>query len=359
MARRVGFLGAAVVVATAVAALLRWPGVEPPAVFVLVLLLETVAMLGYGLVRPESKGTAGPAIDARPADGEVPFFGLPGVIAVANEAKPEIRSFRGLDLEFRPPIPSRPGPRVRALLGRVGVVSLFVGRDGGTWTDREVAEAFDSVARMGRWLEREAARWGAPVNVELIDVAFVGDDPADERVAIAVSLDPYRTVIDEADADRNGVASASRAAAGLGFADLDALIRRIEPLTDHDQIVWFVHILRAGRSSAITSVSFGNRVAGLSLCYARESTATQRLVGIPYVDPVTLAHEVLHLFGATDKYGTPLTTFGSRAVTSRDVMRLTESQLRRLRIDPLTAAEIGWAANASRGNANRPASTRG
>jgi hypothetical protein len=71
-----------------------------------------------------------------------------------------------------------------------------------------------------------------------------------------------------------------------------------------------------------------------------------------------LTHEFLHLFGASDKYGTPLATFPRQSVTSRDIMRLDHDRLSRLRIDALTAREIGWISSPMPRKENRPASTR-
>ncbi len=80
----------------------------------------------------------------------------------------------------------------------------------------------------------------------------------------------------------------------------------------------------------------------LALCYAREANFPEPLHRPPYTDPVTVVHELLHLFGASDKYAVPLSSFPPGSVTSRDVMRLDSSRLERLRIDRATAAEIGW-----------------
>ncbi len=60
------------------------------------------------------------------------------------------------------------------------------------------------------------------------------------------------------------------------------------------------------------------------------------------MDPTTVAHELLHLFGATDKYGVALRSFRPGSVTSRDIMRLNHDLLSRMTIDPLTASEVGW-----------------
>ena len=54
---------------------------------------------------------------------------------------------------------------------------------------------------------------------------------------------------------------------------------------------------------------------------------------------------LLHLFGASDKYGYALKAYAPKSVTTRDVMRLSEGRLARLRIDSGTAAEIGWTAD--------------
>jgi hypothetical protein len=211
---------------------------------------------------------------------------------------------------------------------------------------------------MGRWIEREAARWGAPVNVELVDVYLRADDPEPETVELVTSLDPFENVIDEANADIRALASASRAAKRLGFSDLADLIARVDPLADHDLTVWFLHILRAGRSSAVPNDRLQFPGVAVALCYGRESSASAPLVGLPYVDPVTLCHELMHLFGASDKYGTRLASFPAGVVTSRDIMRLDQSRLTQLRVDPLTASEVGWNPSGARGAGKRPASSR-
>ncbi len=333
------------------------PGIGRSGIFLVVLLAETLAVLIATLARLARPTEAAVPTDARPADGLVPLVGLPGVEGGPNEVDPSLRAFRRLATSPNPLRVRTPGTH-RPLLGRVGLFSVFVGRDGSSWSDQEVVEAFDSLARMGRWVEREAARWGAPVNLERVDTYFLGDDPEPETVELAESLDPYETVIDEAHADVRGISSASRAAARLGFADLADLMARVDPRADHDLTVWFVHMLRAGRSGAIAADRFRFPSGGLALCYARESNASAPLVGLPYVDPATLAHEFLHLFGATDKYGTSLRSFPARSVTSRDIMRLDRERLGGLRIDPMTASEIGWAALGSSRERNRPASSR-
>lgn len=357
MLRRMVPVASTFVLAGALATAFDAPGIGRAGVFLLVLLVATLAALVSVLICITPGSVPGDQADARPADGLVPTIALQGAEGVVNGANPSIRAFQrmaGSAVASR----RRPSIERRPLRGRVGIFSIFVGRDGSCWSDREIAEAYTSLARMGRWLEGEATRWGAPVNLELIDTYFVADDPEPETVELTLSLDPYENVIDEADADLHGIASASRSAARLGFADLADLIVQVDPRADHDLTVWFVHFRRAGRSSAIAPDRFRFPGVGLTLCYARESSASEPLAGRPYVDPVTLAHEFLHLFGATDKYGTSLAAFPRDSVTSRDVMRLDRTRLSQLRIDTLTAAELGWTMPASPRADNRPASSQ-
>lgn len=334
------------------------PGIGRAGILAVVLLVATLAALVASLFRLVAIPTPAAPIDARPPDGDVPLVTLSGVVAEANEVDPGIGVFRRLDPVSAPGRVRRATPR-RPLLGRVGLFSIFIGRDGSSWSDQEIVEAFDSLERMGRWIEREATRWGVPVNLERVATYFRGDDLESETVELTSALDPFENVIDEADADVRAIGSASRAVSGLGFPDLVALMAQVDPRADHDLTVWFVHLLRAGRSGAIEPERFGSPGPGLALCYARESASSGPLVGLPYVDPVTLAHEFLHLFGASDKYGTSLRSFPAGSVTSRDIMRLDHERLSGLRIDPLTAAEIGWAQRGhAPGAGKRPTSSR-
>jgi hypothetical protein len=109
-----------------------------------------------------------------------------------------------------------------------------------------------------------------------------------------------------------------------------------------DLRVWLIHHRRAGRSFAIPPDESDLPGVSVAICYARETSLPEPLTARPYADPITYVHELLHLVGAEDKYDVPLGSFPARSVTERDVMRLDETSLSRMRIDPRTAAEIGW-----------------
>ena len=139
------------------------------------------------------------------------------------------------------------------------------------------------------------------------------------------------------------VIGATRAAVRLGFRDAADLFQAVEARVESDAAVWLIHPRRAGRSLAVPREESGLRGVSLAVCYARESSFPEPMVGPARTDPVTVVHELLHLFGATDKYGRSLREFAPKAVTPREVMRLAETRLSRLRVDAETAREIGWA----------------
>jgi hypothetical protein len=269
---------------------------------------------------------------------------MAGVRSEPNPSDPRFHRF--LAREPDAPDSTDRDPRTQAtlpLLGRVVLISVFIGRDGQSWTDAEIARAHAALLRAGTWIEREAIRWNAPVNLELAETYFVVDDDETEDVEIAFfpkgeMMQPF-----EVHAVTKALTGASRAATRLGFQDAVDLIGKINPRVQADARVWLLHPRQAGHSLAIPLEE--TELAGVSLvvCYACEANFPEPLTRPPFTDPVTIVHELLHLFGASDKYGVSLRTFPAKSVTTREIMRLDEPSLSRSRIDPLTAQEIGWA----------------
>ena len=275
-----------------------------------------------------------------PTDGVVDVVSVSGMETFANPSDSRFHRYVGLTEDLLRSVelsPSNP-----ALLGRVVLISVFVGRDGGRWTDLQIARSHEALDRAGRWIEREAIRHEARVNVGLAEVYFEVEDDAADSVEIAFAPEGDDLGPMEANASTKALAGASRAAARLGFSDVVDLLARINPRIEADARVWLFHLWRSGRSLAIPAAESDVSGVGLAICYARESSFPEPLAGPGRVDPTTVAHELLHLFGASDKYGVPLRSFPSGSVTSRDVMRLDHDSLFRMTIDRLTASEIGW-----------------
>jgi hypothetical protein len=319
-------------------------------VLAMVLALGIIGLIGefVSLRRTRAVGAAArSANDLRLADGQVGIARVDGVQVEPNRRDPRFRRFVAIEPgDTKPVAHELSARRLPPLLGRVVLFSLFQGRDGLSWSNEEIARAHDSLWKAGAWIEREAIRWHAPVNIELADTYFVSNDDEPDDVAISFIPQGDEQGPLEVNAVTKALTGASRAAARLGFRDAAELCARINSRVEADARVWLIHPRRAGRSLAVPLDE--TQLAGVSLavCYARESSFPEPLAKLPYTDPVTVVHELLHLFGATDKYGLPLRSFPPRSVTSREVMLLNESSLPRLRIDPRTATEIGWVTEA-------------
>ena len=285
------------------------------------------------------------ARDDRPADGIVDRARMIGVSSVETPEAPGFSRFDTWTGTTRSG-PRRPGNLGRSfplLLGRVALVSMFLGRDGTPWSGREIAGALRALERAGRWIEREAIRWAVSVNLELVDVYFEATPEEEEREVAVFQHDDWGSIIPIDDGPM--LRTIGRATAMLGFRDLPALIGTIGEGIEADQVVWLIHVRRAGRSFALPSDATGIPGVAVAICYVREEPSEGPLAKPPFVDPLTIVHEALHLFGALDKYEGSLGRFEAGTVTERDIMVLDAENLSRNRVDPLTAFEIGWSAS--------------
>lgn len=322
----------------------RWREVGPLASALILALIALLVELS-ALARSVRSTPIGPKVpvDSHPADGVVGVVPMAGVRGEPNSRDPRFRRFVAREPDGSPPTRGALGTGAAPpLLGRVVLISVFIGRDHHSWSEAEIARAHASMLRAGAWIEREAIRWDAPVNLDLAATYFVADDHRPEEVAIAFlprgeEMQPF-----EAQAVTRVLAGASRAATQLGFRDAVAMIEEFNPRLPADARVWILHPRQAGNSLAIPLDDTELAGVSLAVCYAREANFPEPLTQPPYTDPVSIVHELLHLFGASDKYGVSLRSFPALSVTSRDIMRLDESSLSRSRIDPMTAREIGW-----------------
>lgn len=319
------------------------PQILPSRAAAFLLVMLSIGLLGEWLsLRRVSRrvGATTPPADTRPPDGEVGLVPMEGVLSEPNREEPRFGAFRGLEprSDWHPP----PGPGMPRLLGRVAVLSIFIGRDGKRWSDAEIARAHASIERACVWIEHQAMRWHAPVNLDLADTYFVDLEPERREVEVAFVPEGDAQAPFEARAVTKALVDTSRTAARLGFRDAAEMFLQISARVPADARVWLVQPRCAGRSMAIPLDLTELTGVSLALCYAREANFPEPLQRPPFTDPVTIVHELLHLFGASDKYTVPISTFPPGAVTSRDVMRLGSSKLQRLRIDHATATEIGW-----------------
>lgn len=314
-----------------------------------VLVLASIATVVLAVEWLRRSGPA--AWDARPPRTPIDnppsgIVGLPFEPTAANAASPRHARYAGpfRDEDRTPDRPGMPWRRTPCppLRGRVVLVSLFVGADGRNWSDDEVARHLASLGRAARWMEEEAGRYGVEAGVGVADVYFAVDGETSEEVDILVAQSGGEVGLFEADMGVRAITLMSRAAASLGFRDAVDFVQEVGARLPGATVAWLLHLRLAGRSYAVPLDQTDLEGISLAFCHARQANFTEPLIRPPAPRAAVLAHEVLHLFGAQDKYGWPLSHFRPGAVTDFDVMRLESERLADLRVDPLTAGELGW-----------------
>lgn len=246
---------------------------------------------------------------------------------------------------------------VPQLRGEVVVASLFAGAYGRNWSDEEVGRVQQVLARALGWIEGEARAWGESVAIDGTGEVFRAPSPAGmtaEPVPLTRASQEWEEWLMEADEPARDLAHASRSVSRVGKRDFIELVEEVgRKRGEASAVVWIFHPLRQGQPYALASDHSPIPGVAVAVCPALDDSQSGPLLGDIGPDPVTYAHELLHLFGATDKYGTSLASFDRELVTSRDVMRDTFGRLSSMQIDPLTARELGWDAvpKASEGRA--------
>lgn len=317
------------------------------AIGVLVLISIPALVLAVERIRRAGRGEASPAEPRPPVDNPPSgVVGLPFEPVEPNPASPRHARYLGpfRDADRTPDRPGMPWRRTPCppLRGRAVLVSLFLGADGRGWGDDEVARHLASLERAARWMEEEAGRYGVEVGVGVADVYFSVDGETSEEVDIQVAQSGGEVGLFEADMGVRAITLMSRAAASLGFRDAVDFVQEVSARLPGATVAWLLHLRLAGRSYAVPLDRTDLEGISLAFCHARQANFTEPLIRPPVPRAAVLAHEVLHLFGAQDKYGWPLSHFRPGGVTGRDVMRLESERLSDLRVDPLTAMEVGW-----------------
>ena len=273
------------------------------------------------------------------------FFRYPAgnwCTSVANTACPGYRRFVALSEGVLPPDDARRKP-AHALAGRVALTSFFVDRPDSSWTDAEIWDVLQAVEACASWLMQQASRYGTALEVRSDSLYYHTSDAREEVVPIGFATAGGQTVPVEALSAGAALALATYWVHQLGFADVVRFLGHVQRSVEVDSWVVLFHLREAGRSFAVPADISLHRCVELAICYPQNAVLRRGLHGPVRPRPALYAHELLHLFGATDKYDViSLHDFAPGSVTERDIMRTGSRRLERLRIDPLTAAEIGW-----------------
>lgn len=218
----------------------------------------------------------------------------------------------------------------KKLSGKVYVLEVWLTSPGTAWNKTEMGNIQYKINNALAWLQRMAARYS--VNVEFVKGSYHGDGGG-----VAVENLP-RSYDDCA----NQPLLLPRALKVIGYEDIIQCYNRLKEISGTDNIIVLTLINNDGWSNAnqFSTLHATNHFRD----YFLESVNIFRTDdGVP-TDGQTIAHEILHLFGAWDMYGGQVSAAAGQWANQHypnEIMLQVSSPLDELTISPLTAWLVG------------------
>jgi hypothetical protein len=225
----------------------------------------------------------------------------------------------------------------KSLRGRIFTISMFLTEaSGNPWTDEARREIKEKSGKVKNWLQVQASRYKTEKNdskLSFPDELWLGDDDASPLIVGEIpDHDTYAN-----DWIENVV---MRCIYGKPSADLLTELRKKYKF---EGIHMVVYVNKQGRSYALPkagTVTSPSDVLEGCIVYCRDKHG-----GLER--SATIAHEVLHLYGAWDLYEDATALNAEQAQKAKecfptDVMRCHSDDLSKEIVGPLTASLVGW-----------------
>ena len=222
----------------------------------------------------------------------------------------------------------------RTLKGKVAVYCFFIDDNESSWQTRECEDFYEYQIIPGLdFLKKQAEKWG--VGIEFSVALFTPE-------SAAFSLKYDGTV----DAGISDVGSNKdifeQITKNMGYSDASAFVRAEDAENLYDDAIFLIIINKYGRSYTRNLYNEGTEYylddAVPEICVVFSGGAEDVS---PYECSATLAHEILHLFGAEDYYGDIRRPLANRYYFF-DIMLLNTRNIRRLKVGDMTAFCVGW-----------------
>lgn len=218
----------------------------------------------------------------------------------------------------------------KKLSGKIYVLEVWLTRPGTTWSKTDMGNVQYKINNALAWLQRMAARYS--VAVEFEKGSFHGDGGGVEMSGLPKSYDDCA----------NQPLLLPRALKVIGYEDVIQCYNRLKEISGTDNIMVLILINNDGWSNAnqFSSLHATNHFRD----YFLESVNLFRTDDGEPTNGQTIAHEILHLFGAWDMYGGQASNAAGEWANKyypNEIMLQVSSSLDDLTISPLTAWLVG------------------
>ena len=209
---------------------------------------------------------------------------------------------------------------------------IFLDDDESCWNEKQVLKSLDELVMPAEsFMEENARQWGVALDLRIGYYATYGHP--DRPVKYNGVIKTYN----------NGTSRdlLEQAAATLGFSSKEEMHEKMMELSGQEQVGYVFMLNKGGRSY---SGCYSNRHTGSAGDYRMEYsviysgfTDTSHDTGSD-----TVAHEVLHMFGAEDYYYPDSRKFLARKYYPKDIMLCSMPALEYFELGDFTAYTLGW-----------------
>lgn len=218
--------------------------------------------------------------------------------------------------------------RTSQLYGRVFTVIVWIEADDSRWSPEEKRAAERAVRSAERWIVRQASAWGT-------EVSFATDPRRDLVVRLPALPRGY-----DSGASHNVDEWIQLISPRVGWRSPGAFLTRLQLDMQVDHAHLLLLVRREGRSYAAPNLHGLDEEDALSVAACFFDT---RGTGM---SPATIAHELLHLYGAWDLYKSPYHCRAQAMHAARlfpaDIMQDGSLPIEGLSVKELTAWRLGW-----------------
>lgn len=221
----------------------------------------------------------------------------------------------------------------RRLAGKPFVMVIYLDDDVSSWTEEEVGIYSENLIYPAlEFLEDNAAKWDVPLCLKTGYYATYGHPDRPVK---------YDGVIDTFEDGTISRDILDQAAKSIGFASKEDMHDHLTEFAGTDQIAYVVMVDKGGRSYSLPYKG-RNRNAGsdYELEYAVVFSGFTDTSRDSASD--TVAHELLHLFGAEDFYYPAGREKLAKKLYPDDIMLCAKSDLQYFTLEDYTAFTLGW-----------------
>lgn len=255
---------------------------------------------------------------------------MPALFSIYSFLEPTSESFTVSEeiIETRPHF--RLGEN-KNLVGIIEVVAFFMDDDESRWSNEEIAAFKDAhIVPAFDFIEEQAADWDIDVDFEI-------------SIKTAVYNGTVNPNLNDGGSTKDTLDQASTY---CGYISKEEMLREYRQ-GNNSEVIFLTIFNKGGISYARDQIKPGTKETGYA-DYVEHSVIfagyyeNDGVYFLPSDNAATIAHEVLHLFGAMDLYSPRQRLNVSNILYRDDIMLLDSHDLSKLRVQEFTAFSIGW-----------------